>query len=173
MKPFKLLKRLKDSLTASIDCWKNAALTVTGAVSVFFMISLATNIEYSIQMISSGLVFNALNTRIVDLYLASGNLGIALTVVYSALIGSAITNLYSQIKLNSLSFGNLAGIAPAFLVSGCAGCGLGILAILGFSGALAALPFSGNLVRLGGIGLIIFFLARTGDPKVCEAPDKS
>lgn len=54
------------------------------------------------------------------------------------------------------------------LVAGCASCGAGVLGALGFVGAMAALPFDGNLLRVGGIGLLLLFLGRAGDPRTCS-----
>jgi len=44
----------------------------------------------------------------------------------------------------------------------------GVLGALGFVGAMAALPFDGNLLRVGGIALLLFFLGRAGDPRTCS-----
>ncbi|MFC6730566.1 hypothetical protein ACFQDG_18090, partial [Natronoarchaeum mannanilyticum] len=52
--------------------------------------------------------------------------------------------------------------------AGCASCGAGVLGALGFVGAMAALPFDGNLLRVGGIALLLFFLGRAGDPQTCS-----
>jgi hypothetical protein len=45
-----------------------------------------------------------------------------------------------------------------------------VLGLLGFAGAVAALPFHGNLLRVGGLLLLVGYLARAGDPRRCAVP---
>jgi hypothetical protein len=85
------------------------------------------------------------------------------------LTGVAVTNavtLFRRARRRGAS--TALGVLPGFLAAGCASCGAGVLGALGFVGAMAALPFEGNLLRLGGIVLLVFFLGRTGDPRTCS-----
>jgi hypothetical protein len=61
-----------------------------------------------------------------------------------------------------------AGVVPGFLAAGCASCGAGVLGVFGFFGTMAALPFEGNLLQLGGILMLLFFAGRTGNPQTCS-----
>lgn len=49
-----------------------------------------------------------------------------------------------------------AGIFLGIVAPGCASCGLGIIALLGLSSSVAFLPFQGNEIALGAIGLLTF-----------------
>lgn len=164
----KQIENIKEAFKASLDSKTAFVLTFSVSVATLIIIALSSNIEYSIQMISAGMIQTAIRNRLINIQISSGYLGVLLTIFYSLMIGSATTNFYIQLKSNTIKVGNLAGILPAFLIGGCASCGLGLLAILGFSGALAILPFQGNLVKVGGILLIVFFLSRTGNPKTCN-----
>ncbi|MBC5792839.1 MAG: hypothetical protein H8Z69_02245 [Nanohaloarchaea archaeon] len=123
---------------------------------------------YTYQMLDSSLL--SLPVAIKDLYLYNnpGKISMALTAIYSFLGGIALVISYVQLRTQGLNLKGVTSIAPGFLVSGCAGCGVGIIGLLGFTGALAALPFGGNLVMLGGILLLIFYLNRTGNPETCK-----
>jgi hypothetical protein len=83
----------------------------------------------------------------------SGTIGLTLKVIYSIIA-------------------HPGAFLPGFLVAGCASCGVGLLAAFGFTGALAALPFNGNLVKLGGILVMTGLLHRSGNPKVCANPNE-
>lgn len=62
----------------------------------------------------------------------------------------------------------IVGVLPGVVAAGCASCGAGVLGALGFVGTMAALPYDGNLLRVGGIVLLLFFLGRAGDPRTCS-----
>ncbi len=55
---------------------------------------------------------------------------------------------------NNASFISSVGVFLAFLVPGCAACGVGLVALLGFGSTIANLPFQGSEISL----LAIFFL---------------
>lgn len=69
-----------------------------------------------------------------------------------------------------LEIGNLSEIAPRVLVAGCAGCGVGLLSLIGVASLVTLLPFQGLSLKIGGIILITFFIARTGNPEICSIP---
>lgn len=101
--------------------------------------------------------------------LNGGWTGIALLVAYAVLTGVAVTNaaaLVRRVRYTGVS--TAAGVVPGLLAAGCASCGAGVLGLLGFAGAMAALPYDGTLLRLGGVLLLLFFLGRAGDPRTCR-----
>lgn len=107
-------------------------------------------------------------TFTVGTYEAAGPLGLALTVAYAVLAGVTVVTVGASVKHGAGGLSNLLGAAPGVLVAGCASCGAGLLPLLGVAGAYALFPFGGNLVRTGGIAILLVALARTGDPRRCE-----
>ncbi|MFB6295069.1 MAG: hypothetical protein ABEI97_04880, partial [Candidatus Nanohaloarchaea archaeon] len=93
--------------------------------------------------------------------------------VYSALTAVAILHVVVQFRTTGLAVsvggaGRAGGVAPVFLIGGCAGCGAGLLGLFGAAGALAVLPFSGNGIRLAGIIFLTALLGYAGDPRTCR-----
>lgn len=104
-----------------------------------------------------------------EAYLGGGWTTVALIAAYALLTGVAVTNAVAHIRqVRRSGVSTVAGVVPGFLAAGCASCGAGVLGALGFAGALASLPFGGNLLRLGGLVLLLFFLGRAGDPRHCR-----
>ena len=161
------MKKLKEAFSYSIEDKGKALVTATASVSIFCLMILLSFPQYSYQIISANpiLFFEALSSLTANLAVSSGLLGLLLTIIYSVIGGIA-----STILISSVSVRTAGSLAPGLLVSGCASCGTGLLGLLGLGGAVAAMPFQGNLVRLGGIGLLLFFLNKTGNPEVCEVP---
>jgi hypothetical protein len=149
---------------------KKASVTMVAAGFLYVSMVLLTFPSYSWQLLSANplLLVEAVTELSWNLQASAGVLGLALTGIYAALGGIAVS-----IVVYGASNSGAGALGPGILVSGCASCGTGLLGLIGLSGALAALPFSGNLVRAGGIGLLLFFMSRTGNPEVCEAPEDS
>lgn len=124
---------------------------------------------YSIQFIGAG-IENVVPAVVVlaSNSIKTGLFNFSLTVIYAGMIGVAATNLGIQLKSRKMSGGTAAGIGPGFIAAGCAGCGTGLLGLIGFTGALASMPFNGVSVRVAGIILLIYFIVRAGDPETCE-----
>lgn len=94
---------------------------------------------------------------------------IALTVLYALLTGIALTNTIALLQMLQIgSLANLGGILPGVVAAGCASCGPGLFALVGLTGAVTFIPFQGTILRVAGIGLILFFLGRAGDPRECR-----
>ena len=150
---------------------RRALGAVVVAVVTYVGLVLSSFPEYSAQMLAAG--FGYLDEAVLALtantYATIGPFGLGLIVMYAVLTGVALTNVVTQLRLQDVSgVRDLLGVVPGLLASGCASCGAGVLGLLGFAGALAAMPFNGNLLRLGGIALLLFFLARSGDPRTCQ-----
>lgn len=141
------------------------------AVVTYVALVLSSFPEYSAQMLAAGFGYldNAVLALTANTYATIGPFGLGLIVMYAVLTGVALTNVVTQLRLQDVSgVRDLVGVVPGLLASGCASCGAGVLGLLGFAGALAAMPFDGNLLRLGGIVLLLFFLGRSGDPRTCR-----
>ncbi|NHN49282.1 hypothetical protein G9464_17045 [Halostella sp. JP-L12] len=94
---------------------------------------------------------------------------VVIVATYVVLTGIAVSNALALVqRARRRSASTIVGVLPGLLAAGCASCGAGVLGALGFVGAMAALPFDGNLLRLGGIALLLFFLGRAGDPRTCS-----
>lgn len=163
--------RLGRAMQFPVSSGRRLALTALAAVATYVVLILSTFPGMSVQMLAAGpqwfdetLVLLTQNT------LATvGVAGLALVVVYALLTGMALTVTAAQFRADGgSSASTLGGVVPGFVVSGCASCGAGVLGLLGFAGALAAMPFHGNLLRLAGILLLVGFLAHAGDPRRCR-----
>jgi len=145
------------------------AMAVVGVLTYLVLIA-STMPEFTIQMLSAGLHwFDYVVVSLTQtVWRSDGALGLGVIVAYAALTGVAVVNAAAQVKIAGVSSGtDLAGVVPGLLASGCASCGAGLLGFLGFAGALAAMPFHGALLRLGGLLVLLVFLGRAGDPREC------
>lgn len=169
------LRRWVRDLTSALSypVTSNGRLVIAGVSALFTyaLLILSTFPQFTIQLLARNPrdVFYAVASLTRESYLSVGWLGLALVAAYALLTGVAVTNavtLFRRARRRSAS--TALGILPGFLAAGCASCGAGVLGALGFVGAMAALPFEGNLLRLGGILLLLFFFGRTGDPRTCS-----
>lgn len=162
---------LEGALKSSFSSPSRFALTVAAASASYVLLILSGFPDYSWQLLSASVFYvdDALIALTGNTLKTAGALGILTTVIYSLLVGTAITNFVLSLSLESWSgYTNLGAAMPGFLATGCAGCGAGLLGFLGLGGALAMMPFQGNGIRLGGIALLLYFIAKTGDPGKCE-----
>jgi len=168
-RPGKWRKELSSGVKGSLRNRKRVLGTLMTGSLAFLLTVFSANPGYSVQMLSSGLEYwpIALMTRFTGLMMNSGYTGAALTLVFSGLVGVTMTNTVIQLKMNKISLDSL-GALPGFLAGGCASCGVGVLSLLGFGGVLASLPFQGNLLRLGGVLLLLALVVRTGNPDTCS-----
>ena len=159
------------ALHFSINSPRNIFSTAALSFLTYLILIWASNPTLADRTLSNGLhliddTFLILTAGSIEI---SGLIGFGLIIMYSVLSGATITNLIGQIQIRGFrNLFKIGGIAPGIIASGCAGCGAGLAALLGVSGALAVLPFQGNLIRLVGIGLLFFFLSSSGDPRKCE-----
>lgn len=166
---------LRSALSYPFGSVRRASATLLLAALTYCLLVLSTFPTYSVQMLGAGVGY--LDTVLVSLtrttVRSNGWIGLGLIVVYAALTGVALVNAAAQFSMQGLSGAtDLGGTLPGLLASGCAGCGAGLLGLFGFAGALAAMPFHGNLLRVGGLALLVFFLGRTGDPRTCRLPSE-
>jgi hypothetical protein len=147
-------------------------LATTGfAVATYCVLVLSTFPTYSMQMLGAGPGYadDALLALTANTYRTVGGVGLGLTVVYAVATGVALTTTLGRVRdAGPTGVRDLWSVLPGLLASGCASCGAGVLGLLGFAGALAAMPFEGDLLRLGGIALLVGYLSRVGHPRRCE-----
>jgi hypothetical protein len=168
----KLGENLVESVKYSFSSTKKASVTVFLSALLLAFLVLGSFPGYSLQMLGSnpayfGEAFTALSF---NLYASAGFLGVITVLVYSIATSIAVVNIYSLVQINGgwTALKGAGGVTPGFLIGSCAGCGAGILGFLGFTGALALLPFSGNGVRILGIIFLVYFLGKIGNPSKCS-----
>jgi len=162
---------LASALTYPTTSVGRVAASVVVAVLTYVLLILSTFPGMSMQMLGAGLQwFDETLVLLTENVLATnGWFGLALITSYAVLTGVAVVNVAAQVSVTGISsVSDLAGVLPGLVASGCASCGAGLLGFLGFAGALAAMPFHGDLLRVGGILLLVGFLARAGDPRQCR-----
>lgn len=161
---------IRPGLRVPISSKPRILLTGVLSFTIFFLLILSSFPEYSYQMLTSGLSYwctafkDLLNNMVTSVGLGS----IAITGFYS--VFTAVALLHAGISFNQNSFEgkSLASISPGLLVTGCAGCGAGILGVLGLAGAVTVFPFDGDLVKIAGIILLLYFIGDSGDPEICR-----
>jgi len=167
--------------TAAADLRSALAYPLTGdvrllgagiaTIATYVLLVLSTYPQFTRQLLERDLTDVTYGVSVLtrEVYLTSGWLGLALVVLYALLTGVAVTNAVALLQRRRRSGATgVAGILPGVLAAGCASCGAGVLGALGFVGAMAALPYDGTLLRIGGIALLLWFLARAGDPRTCS-----
>ena len=164
----KKTERIEQAVKKSLK-GKALLLTALGGVTAYILLVIFSFPTYTFQLLGRDIMYFPEVVEMSTFYVLdnTGMIGLALTVIYAAMTGITLTNIVQGFKMNR--FKGLSGIVmiPGFLVSGCASCGVGLLAFLGFSGILGALPFAGNSVKAAGIILMLGILHRNGDPKTC------
>lgn len=168
----KFKRELTAGLKSAFEDRRKTFSTVLVSGLFFILLALSTAINYSSQMFSAGIEYwiPAIQFTIKGFYLNGGWTDIILNIIYSILVGVTITNTYTQFRASGLEIGNLSGIAPGMLVAGCAGCGVGLLSLIGMTGLIAYMPFQGLGLKVAGMMLILYFIARIGNPKICSIP---
>lgn len=168
----KLGKNLVESVKYSFSSGRKFSATTFLSVLLLVFLVLGSFPGYSLQMLGSNPAYfsEAFTALSFNLYASAGFLGVITVITYSIATSIAVVNIYSLVQMNGgwTALKGAGGVTPGFLIGSCAGCGAGILGFLGFTGALALLPFSGNGVRILGILFLVYFLGRTGDPNKCS-----
>ncbi|TMT86483.1 hypothetical protein E2L06_07670 [Haloterrigena sp. H1] len=164
------LRNLAAAVSYPFETWRGTFGLVFVTVATYVLLILSTMPEFSLQMLGDGLDWFAyvLVSLTETVYRSDGWTGLGIIVLYALLSGVAVVNAVAQLRFGGLSgLTDLSGVVPGLLASGCASCGAGLLGFLGFAGGLAALPYDGALLRIGGLALLVFFLGRAGHPEQC------
>ncbi len=106
--------------------------------------------------------FNLLIALLGGMWTAMSGFGLFILVLTSILTGINLTLVIRRISILKSS-GNLklvigGGSLLGFIGSGCAACGLPVLALLGLSGSVAYLPFRGTELSIIAVALLIMSL---------------
>jgi hypothetical protein len=162
---------LRDALAFPLT--SDGRLVVAGAATLltYVVVVLSTFPQFSLQVLARDLTDLPWSVAVLtrETYLTGGWTTIVLVAAYALLTGVAVANLVGHVRQARRSgVSTVAGIVPGFVAAGCATCGAGVLGVVGLTGALATLPFEGDLLRLAGILMLLFFLGRAGDPRGCR-----
>lgn len=161
---------LQDSKNAAEYIKKSPqrVLSVIFSAVVYFVIFLFVSApQFSVSLLSNGYVVYSVQESVWLLQAQSGTIGLVLTILYSFGMGVLTVLSVSQIRIYSVSNGvrGILSLVPGIVVAGCAGCGVGVLSLVGITGLATIFPFSGNLVRLLGILLILLLITSIGNPE--------
>lgn len=118
---------------------------------------------------------NLLAVLLAGMWTAMSKLSLALLVVVALLTGANLTLVVQRLKMIQASGKMRLMVGGSSLLgimgSGCASCGLPILALVGLSGAFVYLPFGGVELSIAAIALlsisIYFLLKNLAQEKVC------
>jgi hypothetical protein len=148
---------------------KRALATASFSIFFFLVAVIASSYRVFFQMVNLGAshLDQALLMPYWTLLSSSGYTGVGLTLVFSVLTAVAFTNTGTKLLRKEFD-ASLLGAIPGFAAAGCATCGVGLVSVIGLGGVLATLPFHGNLIRFGTVGLLAALIARNGDPDKCR-----
>jgi hypothetical protein len=172
MRPLTTVRSYLSGFTEAViypfETWQGTVGLVFSGVLTYALLILSTMPTFSYQMLADGLHW--LDYVLVSLtettYRTDGATGLAVILAYALLTGVAVVNAAARLRLiGPTSLADLSGVLPAFLASGCASCGAGLLGALGFTGGVAILPYNGAFVRTAGLALLVVFLERAGHPE--------
>ncbi|MDY6766480.1 MAG: hypothetical protein SVW77_03865 [Candidatus Nanohaloarchaea archaeon] len=170
-RPKTLLAGLWKAVDGTFSSRRSLVFGALLTASLYGVLVLSTFPEYTYQLLSADLFYldQAILALTANLYATIGVFGLGLMGVYAVLTAVALMHFFIQVRSSGMG-GALtgAGTAPAFLVGGCAGCGAGVLGLVGAAGAITLLPFQGNGIRLAGILLLAGVLGYAGDPRTCS-----
>ncbi|SER88067.1 hypothetical protein [Natrinema salaciae] len=164
------LTNLVAAVSYPFETWRGTIGLVLVTVATYVLLILSTMPTFSLQMLGDGLHWfeYVLVSLTETVYRTDGWIGLGTIVLYALLSGVAVVNAVAQLRsVGRSSLANLSGVVPGLLASGCASCGAGLLGFLGFAGGIAALPYDGALLRVGGLLALLFFLGRAGHPDRC------
>lgn len=165
------VKHVGRTVTAS---WQRMVAATGIAVAVWIMFVLLYFPQYSTQMLSYGPTYalEAFSELLWYQYAAGGITGILFPALIAGLVGVAAVatavSLRQQVQMRE-SLGGGLGATIGFLSAGCASCSVGVLALLGFAGGVALLPFNGTGLQVASILLLLGSLEYTGrQSSTCE-----
>lgn len=125
--------------------------------------------------------FNLMTALLAGMWTAMTGSGLLILLTTAILTGLNITLIFQRLtqlrSAGSLHFVVGGSSILGMIGSGCAACGLPILAILGLSGSVAYLPFRGTEISIVAIILLsmsLFLMVKSSNPsKVCEVKVRS
>lgn len=164
-------RSLRSALVYPLTTDLRLLTTAVGTAVTYVVLVLSSFPQFSVQTLTNdpGDVAYVVSALTREVYLSTGVVGLALVTGYAVLTGIATTNALTLVRrARRRGASTIVGVLPGVVAAGCASCGAGVLGALGFVGAMAALPYDGNLLRVGGIVLLLYFLGRAGDPRTCS-----
>lgn len=123
--------------------------------------------------------FNLMVALLQGMWTAMSGAGLSMLFITAILTGINLTLVVQRLSLLK-SARNLHLVVGGssilgFVGSGCAACGLPILALLGLSGSIVYLPFRGtelSIIAVALLGMSLFFMLRNPQSIACKAGGK-
>lgn len=163
------INRLRISARASTSSNYRKLSTIFFSALIFLIFAFTTDIPWHLQTLREGIFYwdNAVLNGISNIYIG-GIFSFCLTIIYSIVSGLVLTNIGIQLRNSKISGKELGSLLPGFIATGCASCGVGLAGFIGLTGVATALPFQGDLLKVGGLALLIYALYEMGNPEICE-----
>jgi hypothetical protein len=133
---------------------KYLAIAIITSLAIFLFNIYVTNYKLLLEL---GLNFKILASLLVGTIQSLAWYAQISTVTLSVLTGITLAMLSFKAKVAGASVKDGSGILGTIfgvLMPGCASCGIGVLAILGFSSALLALPLAGLEFAILGVAIL-------------------
>ncbi len=153
-------KRIKDILIALKNVYQKplyiALASFTTLLILTFNISI---INYRVYLNFPS--FEIISKIFIGTFLALPVHSIMLLLIASILSGIFVSLLVYQLKtiksMNKSYATGAGGIVLGTIAPACASCGIGLLALLGYTGLIAVLPFKG--LEVGYLGIVLLIIA--------------
>jgi len=155
------------------------AIAVAYLVIVMFLMNSSLLVTTLLGNYSLDYKFNIFISLLLGMWNSMSGTGFALLVITAILTGINLSLLVKKVK-SLKSQGNLKLVIGGstligIVSSGCASCGLPILALFGLSGSIAYLPFRGIELSYLSVILLLFslyHLIKTNSDNECEIVEK-
>lgn len=169
------VRRFGANVAYAVSTPRRALATALVAVGTSVVLAASAYPSFTARMLVAGPAYWEHTLRMLFFVLVegAGPVGVALVALYALLTGVLTVVVVRQFRTTGPSgLLSVSGALPGLLASGCASCGAGLLGLIGTTGAVAALPFHGNGLRVLGIAVLAVLLARTGDSRRCGIPER-
>lgn len=176
----KIKKRIADIRTATKEVYTKPFYLILSIIIALILVT------FNIGIINYRLYFSFPSFEVVwKVFLGTFSTlpihSIILLFIASILTGILISLLTYHIKsmrgsgmLSKSSSSGFVGMVLGIVAPACASCGIGLIALLGFTGLLGSLPFAGLEVGLAGVlllGIAITSLSTKISAKTCEVKE--
>ncbi len=153
---------------------KKKYLAIFIAVSLVFyllniVISNYSNIISFYRELGFSAVVSLLFNLITGYYYAVTLFSFISTITINVLTGLLVSLLFYRYDISktndskNLGFFSTLGVFLGILAPGCASCGIGLIALLGLTSSIAALPFQGKEISVIAIAILAFSIYKISD----------
>ena len=164
------VQNIISAILFTISSTKRIILTGVLSIGVFSIFVYVMFPSYSVQMVGAGFGYAIIAyVDLIGLMIESGGYySVGLAIVYSFLTAVLFHILYTRLRTTHTTLRQAAVALPGTLTAGCASCGTGLIGLVAGGGVLTIGPFTGTVLQVASIVLVIGVLAIEGDPTVCD-----